>query len=155
MLKSLFFSVLPFSGISLCGWTDWAVIPPILGAALLCSSRAGSDMWLLPWRNHQYGLRLEPQFSRDLVTARFEPEAAGSQSATLTRIVYIFFELSNLPMSSSVAFWAQTQNLMTYFSFTEAGTMCKRPDRQLYFFRKFFINKSVFFFPKNYCTMGI
>ena len=34
------------------------------------------------WRNHQYGLRLETQFSRDLEMARFEP-GAGSQSATL------------------------------------------------------------------------
>ncbi len=31
-------------------------------------------------------------------------------------------------MSSSVAFWAQTQNLMTYLSLTEAGTMCSLPD---------------------------
>ena len=62
-------------------------MPPTLGAALLCSSRAGSDMWLLfgnsillPRRNHQYGISLETQFSRDLETARFEPGAAGSQS---------------------------------------------------------------------------
>ena len=33
-------------------------------------------------RNHQYGLRLETQLSRDLETARFEPGATGSQSAT-------------------------------------------------------------------------
>ena len=40
---------LPSSGISPCGWTDWAVmLPPTLGAALLCSSWAGSDMWLYP-----------------------------------------------------------------------------------------------------------
>ena len=38
---------LPSSGISHCGWTDVAVMPPTLGAALLCSSRPGSDMWLL------------------------------------------------------------------------------------------------------------
>ena len=32
---------------SLCGWTNWAVVlPPTLGVALLCSSWAGSDMWL-------------------------------------------------------------------------------------------------------------
>ena len=40
---------LPSSGISLWGWTDWALIlPPTLGAALLCSSWAGSDTWLDP-----------------------------------------------------------------------------------------------------------
>ena len=33
-----------------------------------------------------------------------------------------------LPMSSSVAFWAQTQNLMTYLSLTEAGTIWSLPD---------------------------
>ena len=38
---------------------------------------------LLPWRNHQYGFCLETQFSRDLETARFEPGAAGLQSAAL------------------------------------------------------------------------
>jgi hypothetical protein len=31
-------------------------------------------------------------------------------------------------MSSSEAFCAHTQNLMTYFSLTEAGTMCSLPD---------------------------
>ncbi len=31
-------------------------------------------------------------------------------------------------MSSSVACSAQTQNLMTYLSLTEAGTMCSLPD---------------------------
>ena len=31
---------------------------------------------LLPQRNHQYGLHLETQFSRDLETARFELGAA-------------------------------------------------------------------------------
>ena len=37
------------SGFSPCGWTDWAVIlPTTLGVALLCSSWAGSDMWLYP-----------------------------------------------------------------------------------------------------------
>ena len=41
-----FFSVLPSSEISPYGWTDWAVMPSTLGAALLCSSRAVSDMWL-------------------------------------------------------------------------------------------------------------
>ena len=44
---TFFLSVLPSSGISPCGWTNWAVMPSELGAALLCSSRAGSDMWLL------------------------------------------------------------------------------------------------------------
>ena len=33
-----------------------------------------------------------------------------------------------VPMSSSVAFWAQTQNLMTYLSLTEAGTIWSLPD---------------------------
>ena len=43
--------------------------PPTLGAALLCSSLAGTDLWLYPgfiyWtcRNHQYGLRLEDMYS--------------------------------------------------------------------------------------------
>ena len=38
---------LPSSMISPCGWTDWAVMLPLtLGAALLCSPWAGSDMWL-------------------------------------------------------------------------------------------------------------
>ena len=93
-----FFSVLLSSGISPCGWTNWAVMPPTLGAALLCSSRVGSDMWLLsrnsivhqdwgrtllPWLNHQYRLRLETQFSWDLETARSEPGAAGLQAAPL------------------------------------------------------------------------
>ena len=46
-LQVFFLIVLPSSGISPCGSTDWAVMPPTLGAALLCSSRAGSDIWLL------------------------------------------------------------------------------------------------------------
>ena len=34
--------------------------PPTLGTALLCSSWAGTDLWLYWTRhNHQYGLRLE------------------------------------------------------------------------------------------------
>ena len=46
LLFSFIFFFLPSSGISPCGWTDWAVVlPPTLGAALLCSSWAGSDMW--------------------------------------------------------------------------------------------------------------
>ena len=44
ILFSKFFYVLPSSGISTCGWPEGAVMPPTLGAALLCSSRAGSDM---------------------------------------------------------------------------------------------------------------
>ena len=44
---NFFLTVLPSSGISPCGRTDGAVMPPTLGAALLCSSRAGSDMGLL------------------------------------------------------------------------------------------------------------
>ena len=47
------------------------------------NSRAGSDMWLLPRCNHQYRLRLETQFSRDLEKARFKPGASGSQSAAV------------------------------------------------------------------------
>ena len=39
--------------------------------------------YLLPRCNHQYGLRFETQFSRDLETARFEHGAAGWQSAAL------------------------------------------------------------------------
>ena len=40
---------LPSSGISPGAWTDWAVLePPKLGAALLCSSWAGTDLWLYP-----------------------------------------------------------------------------------------------------------
>lgn len=39
-----------------------------------------------------------------------------------------FFHQNFLPMSSSVAFWAQTQNLMTNLSLTEAGTMWSRPE---------------------------
>ena len=38
---------------------------------------------ILPQRNHQNGLHLETQFSRDLETARFELGAAGSQSTAL------------------------------------------------------------------------
>ena len=41
-----FLSVLPSSEIYPCGRTDRAVMPPTLGAALLCSSRASSDMGL-------------------------------------------------------------------------------------------------------------
>ena len=43
----MFFSVPPSSGISPCVRTDWAVMPLTLGAALLCSSRTGSGLWLL------------------------------------------------------------------------------------------------------------
>ena len=40
---------LPSSKISPRGWTDWAVmLPPTSGAALLCSTWAGSDIWLYP-----------------------------------------------------------------------------------------------------------
>ena len=63
-----------------------------LGAALLCSSWAGSVPVMCPdefkgfiitcW-SRQYGSNLETQFSRDLETARFEPGAAGSQPAAL------------------------------------------------------------------------
>ena len=70
-------------------------MPPTLGAALLCSSRAGSDMWLLSGNleHRDWGrtigvcvfsfLVVVTQFSRDLETARFKPGAAGSQSAAL------------------------------------------------------------------------
>ena len=48
-----FFLFLPSSGISPCVWTIWAVVlPPTLGAALLCSSWAGSDMLLDPEFDH-------------------------------------------------------------------------------------------------------
>ena len=46
LCDSFFLFCLP-PGFSPCGWTDWAVMRATLGAALLCSSRAGFDMWLL------------------------------------------------------------------------------------------------------------
>ena len=46
---------LPSSGISPCGWTAWVVVlPQTLGAALLCSSWARSDMWQEPEFDHLY-----------------------------------------------------------------------------------------------------
>lgn len=52
---------------------------------------------------------------------------------------------SDLPISDSVAFWATTQNLMTYFSLTEAGTMCSFPEA-LMLLRSFSLSLS---FPFN------
>lgn len=36
--------------------------------------------------------------------------------------------MSDLPISSSFAFCATAQNRMTYFSLTDAGTICNLPD---------------------------
>ena len=47
---------------------------------------------------------------------------------SLSKIGHYFCMPLYVPMSSSVAFWAQTQNLMTYLSLTEAGTMWSLPD---------------------------
>ena len=50
---AFFLFFLPSSGISTCVWTDLGVVLPMtLGAALLCSSWAGSDMWLDPEFDH-------------------------------------------------------------------------------------------------------
>ena len=63
---------LPSSGISPCVRTDRTLmLPPALGAALLCSYRADSDMWLYPelitlsspWRGNNYSCVVP---SRDL-----------------------------------------------------------------------------------------
>ena len=51
-----------------------------------------------------------------------------SHSVSLSKIGHYFCMPLYVPMSSSVAFWAQTQNLMTYLSLTEAGTMWSLPD---------------------------
>ena len=51
-----------------------------------------------------------------------------NHSLSLSKIGHYFCMPLYLPMSSSVAFWAQTQNLMTYLSLTEAGTMWSLPD---------------------------
>ena len=51
--------------------------------------------YLLSRRNHQYGLRLEARFSRDLEPVGFEPGAAGYQSTTLPQS-YRASVLSNL-----------------------------------------------------------
>ena len=70
-------------------------MPPTLGAALLCSSRAGSDMWLLSrnsivhrdWGSYCHDVTINTGYALKhnslLEMARFEPWAAGSQSATL------------------------------------------------------------------------
>ena len=68
----MFFSVLPSSGISPCGWTDLAVMPPALGAALYVACACVRTV-----ENKKYGLRLETQFSRDLETARFNSGPPG------------------------------------------------------------------------------
>ena len=50
-----FFFFLPSSGISPCGWTNWAVAsPPTLGGALLYSSWASSDIGLDPEFDHPF-----------------------------------------------------------------------------------------------------
>ena len=46
-----------------------------------------------------------------------------------TRYKLKLFSIPNYSLiSSSLAFWAQTQNRMTNFSLTEAGTMCSLPE---------------------------
>ena len=52
-------------------------------------------------------------------------QAYSVKQSNLRLIREVWF---SLPMSSSVALCAHTQNLMTNRSLTEAGTMCSLPD---------------------------
>ena len=71
---------------------------------------------LLPQRNHQYGLRLETQFSWDLEMARFEPRAAGSQSAaylraTVLRFLVIFVQATYVSKSFNCLCWYRNSDV--------------------------------------------
>lgn len=74
------------------------------------------------------GLFLLQQFSRK-VRNNF-PSNVFKRKCTFSKSIYEYVpsNANIIPMSSSDAFWATAQNRMTYFSLTDAGTMCSLPE---------------------------
>ena len=124
-----------------------------LGAALQCSSWAGSDSgyvsrwvegFIITCWSRQYGFNLETLFSRDLETARFEPGAAGSQYAALPQSYHASVILRRYSVLYFYSNKLANQQVVTncqYFNFRQRVFPLK------VFFCFYF--RCVFFFAQN------